>query len=196
MEDKNLLAIFKPGDETHYLIRDFIQSLQSEVRKVFDSFGYIGNLEENLKKFKKEDMRHFVILRSPTFDDLITEYFLTNPEAILTEIPDKLIVKIDYKQRDTDFVTGAREVIHFHGTIDEMLEKYKNLSSTNPKEILYGGLDKSEFLRKELIKKTLFGFGKRKLVPTYIAVGIETPDHKNLLDTTGAQGPYVCKLKK
>ncbi|MEA3378494.1 MAG: hypothetical protein U9Q69_02530 [Nanoarchaeota archaeon] len=196
MAHKNLLTVLKAGDETHYLVRNFLQSLPDEAKKVFNSLGYVGDLKGNLRTMRREDMRHFVIFRSPGFEDLVTEYFSSTPQAALSEIPDRLTVKVDYKQQDTDFAKGARLVSNFDGSIDQMVEKYRELSSTNPTKLLTDGLNQSEFLRENMTKKGLFGFGKTKIVPTYVSVGIETPDGRYLLGTTGAQGPYVGKFGK
>lgn len=196
MADKNLLAILELGDETHYLIRDFLQSLPDKAIKIFDSVGFVGDLKENLRRFRREDMRHFAIFRSPTFDDLVTEYFSAIPEAALTEIPDRLKIKLSYKQQDTDFLTGARAIFTFDGSIDEMIDKYRNLSSTDPRKLLLDYLNQSEVLRKNITKKTLFGLGKTKIVPTYVLVGIETSDGRYLLETTGSQGPYAGTSRK
>ncbi|MCK5043805.1 hypothetical protein KAR52_02285 [Candidatus Pacearchaeota archaeon] len=194
MTNKNLLAVLKPGDETHYLVKDFFQSLPEKSRKVFDSFGYIGNLEKNLDKFRKEDMRYFIVFSSPTFNDLITEYFSSTPEATLKEIPDRLKIKARYQQQDTNILEGARLVLTLDGSIDEMIKKYQILSSTDPRKLISERLNKSEFLMKNITKKTWFGLGKTKIVPTYVSVGLETPDGRYLLETTGAQGPYVGKF--
>jgi hypothetical protein len=195
MTNKNLLAILKPGDETHYLVKDFLKSLPKGSKKLFDSFGYVGNLEKNLRSFSKENERHFIILRTPIFKGLSTEYF-SSSEATLKEIPDKLEVKIDYRQQDTSFLIGARSVLTLDGSIDEMIEEYQILSSADPKKLFSEELNQSEFLNKHLIKKTWFGLGKRKIVPTYVSIGIETPDGRYLLETTGAQGPYAGTFRK
>ncbi len=189
--DKNLLTIVKPGDVSHYLLINFLKSLPNKTKKIFDAYGFIGNLEENLNKIKDKNTRRFTIFRSDSFKGLVTDYFSSTPEAAVKEIEDELTVKVDYKQEDTDIFKGAREIIGFKGTIDEMVEKYKELSSTDPRQLLNIGLKQSEFIRKYMTRAALFGFGKRKIVPTYVSVGIETPDGKYLLETTGAQGPYI-----
>jgi hypothetical protein len=197
MTDENLLVILKPGDEKHFLFVNFLQSIPDEAKKIFDSFGYIGSLERNLAWFKRERMRHFVIFRSPAFNNLANDYFSSTDQASVNKIKDNLIVEIEYKQQDTDIVTGARLITKFDGTIDEMINKYEELALTSPKELLTKGLNEQEFLRDNITKNEWFGFGKnRKIVPTYISIGIETPDRKYLLRSTGALGPYVGRLLK
>ena len=197
MADKNLLAVLEVGDETHYLIRDFLQSLPDGTKKVFDSFGFTGDLEANLRGHLEENMRRFVIFRLPTVDGLVTEYFSSVPGAALKEIPDTLRVKVDYKQQDTDSYDGARQTMGVDGTIDEMVKEYERLSLEDPRKLLAERLEQSPVFRADVIKKGgLFGFGKTKVSPTYVAVGIETPDGEYLLGTTGANGPYVGPVAK
>lgn len=191
MTTRNLLAVINPGHETGHLIRIFLESLPKGVQKVFESFGHIGSLEENLAHgFRREDARHFIIYRAPTFENLADKYFSSTPQAALSEIPDRLIVKVDCKRKNTNSAIGARETTHFDGTINEMVEKYRSLSLTDHGELLLDRLSESEFLRENVTKRKWLGLGRIKLFPTYVSVGIETPDGKYLLETTGAQGPY------
>ena len=190
MTDKNLLTIFKSGDENHYLFRDFFKSLPGDTEKVLDSFGYVGSLIKNLNGFRRSNGRHFLILRSEDFGELDTRYFSTTSKARLSEIPDRLRVKVDYKQQDTDFCTGARQTINDMGTIDDMVELFNELSAKDPRKLLQEGLDKHEFLRKNMTRRKLFGKGK-KVVPIYVSTGLETLDGKYLLNTTYAQGLFV-----
>ncbi len=75
------------------------------------------------------------------------------------------------------------------GTIDEMVSLFEQLSGAKPTRLLQEGLEGSDFIRKNMTRIRLLGRG-RKVVPTYVSVGLETPDGKYLLATTGAQGPY------
>ena len=191
MTNKNLLAILRPGDENHHLVKDFFQSLPEKTTKVFDSFGYIGNLESNLRKFTEEHRRHYLIFRSPSCDDLDENYFSSTPKAALMKIPDKLIVKVNYKQQNTDCVVGVRLVDECKGGIDAVVELYDKLSSANPRELLVNKLNEDKTFREKMTKRKWFNFGKTKTFPLYISVGLETPDGRYLLGTTRAQGPYV-----
>ena len=193
MPDINLLAIIKRGDETHYLLRKFFKSLPNNARKVFDSLGAVGSLDKNVREFGRMDMRHFVIFCAPTFNWLVNGYFASISEAALFEIPDELRVKVIYKQQDTDFSEGVEIITESTGTIDEMVRKYEELSSADPRRLLTDELNHYPAVRKRLVKREWFGLGRKRVVPTYVSVGIETPDRKYLLGTTGAQGPYTGK---
>ena len=135
-------------------------------------------------------------LYEPTFDGLITKYFSSIPKANCNEIQDNLIVKIDYHQQDTDVLSGARAVVNYTGSIDEMIKYYNDFSSVEPITLLINKLNNSEHLRKNIIKKGLFGLGKRKLLPTYVSVGIETPNGEYLLGTTNGRPPCSGTFKK
>lgn len=190
MADKNLLTIILPGDENNHLLVKFLESLPKGTRKRLDSRGYIGNLRNNIYSFKKSNMRHFVIFSSPDFSGLRTDYFYSNQKASVAEIPDRLMLWVDYKQQDNYECHGAREMVPYQGSIDDMVERYNRLSSTDSKELLVNHLQSSEFLRRNVTEKSWFKRGVTKLLPTYVSVGLETADGKYLLKCTGARGPY------
>lgn len=193
MTDQNLLIALKVGDEEHYLFNKFLKSLPVQAEIVLNSAGYVGGLEKNIETRNKNDTqrvlegtRHFVIYRAPTFENLVTDYFSSTPKASLSEIQDRLKVKIRYKKQDTEFVAGGSWSQSYDGSIDEMVSTYSKLAS-NPAQVLHNSLEGSENLRKHIMKKR---FGKTKVLPTYVSIGLETPDGSCLLKTTGPQGPY------
>lgn len=195
----NLLAIIMPGDEFHDSVLEFIESLPNE-SIMFDSLGYTGNLERNLNEgFKTNNRRHFLVLGSPTFEDLATEYFKSTPNSALIEIPDGLKVKIHYKIQD-DYgweplvsIKGPYTQWSFGSSVNEMIQMYDGLSSTNPITLLDNAIDKDNVLRKHAFTD-LLGFKKQKSHPLFVSVGIETFDEQYLLGTTYAQGPFVMNV--
>lgn len=190
---KNLLIALKLGDIDHYLFKDFLGTLP-EKSMVFDSFGYIGVLEKNLKKSERGNRMRFAIFQSPIFNELNTEYFASTPEAFFNEIPDRLKVKINYKVQDSEFLNGAMTNLIFNGTINEMIKKYNDLLLMDPKKLFTNNLDNDKVLRENVTKKKRFG--KTKILPTYVSVGLETSDEKYLIGFTGVKGPYYGTLKK
>ncbi len=195
MSQKNLLAVLKADDQNHYLVRDFVRSLPSGTTESFHSFGFVGNFNDNVRSLKIERQRYFMAYRSAAFDNLVTQYFSLTPEAVLTLIPNQLKVIVEFKQQDTEFTIGARMKSTVEGSIDEMVTKYRSLARVDPRKLLADELNDSAYFRKNMTKKALFGFGKTKVVPIYVSVGLETVDGRFLVATTGPVGPYSGTLK-
>lgn len=189
MVEKNLLAVIKSRDKTHYLLRSFLKSLLKDTKKVFESLGYVGGLEYNvLTRFKKEDERHFTIFRAKEFKEFDDKYFSSTHQAALFEIPNVLQVKINF---DSD--EGGRHKYTYTGSIDKMISMYESLDHTDPKELLMKELMESEFFRANFTKKR-FIRGGIGLSPTVFSIGLETNNGKFLLETTGILGPYAGTL--
>jgi hypothetical protein len=195
MVDSNILVMMNFRDISDGSFKSFNDSLPDDAKLIFQSAGYIGSLEDNIRKMGKKSAKIFFLLRSPDFHGLATDYFSSTPGSALIGIPDKLVVKIRMKQQDTDLSTGALAKNQFTGTIDQMVKKYNCLSLEDPRALLLQWLE-SENLRKSFTRKGLCTLYKTRIVPTYVAVGLETDDSKYLIGTTGARGPYIGTLKK
>ncbi len=191
---KNLLAILKQEHESNALVADFLKSLPAETERVLNSIGYIGDLKSNLKSFRKQDRRHFAILLLTDIGGLAAECFAKVPETPVIEIPDRLNLKINIKVQDSDFKKGVMYELASGGPIASMIRKYEGLSLIPPERLLVEAITKYESFRKNITKKRLFSPKKRKLLPTYVSLGLETPDSRYLLTTTGANGPYVWRF--
>lgn len=189
-----LLAVIGPGDEN--LLRGFLGSLPADVEKVLDTAGHVGSLEENARRSRRSDWRHFVLFSAGSFDNLDLEYFATSPAARVMEIPDELAVRYRLKVQDTDMALGASCQFCRSGTISEAIDLYRKESARDPRAILLESLSGVDFVWDDMTRKTWFGLGRREILPTYVTVGLETPDGEYLLSTEGTKGPYSGKLDK
>jgi hypothetical protein len=200
---ETILAVIKYGDNNHYLVEDFLQSLPKGTLKLTFT-GFAGTLEScvkeyNLNKFcskdtniPKKNLRHFSLFRAPSLENLSTKYFSSTPEAKLIKIPNRLDVVINYHQ-DTGPNNCSKR---YTESIDKAVQTYRQLASEDPWNLLCNSLENSEFLRKNLTKKLLLGFNKNKFkIPAvYVAVGLVTPDEEYVLNYTGVKGPYAGNL--
>lgn len=130
----NLLAIIKYVDLARVFeentqfdsLKNFIDSVPPN-SEIFDSTGYIGNLEKNVldasNKQNQKNKRHFKIYNVQNRKDLDTEYFSSKLGAALIEIPDKLIIN----QYFTNFVKIKEEKIEeeIEEKIEEEIEEEK-----------------------------------------------------------------------
>lgn len=196
----NLLAIIVPGDEFDDPVLDFINSLPDESIK-FDSLGCTGNLHRNLYEgFKTKDRKHFLVLSSPTFEDLDTDYFKSTLNSALIEIPDGLKVKIhcriqDYKLFDFITIHGACHQMEWvSNSVDKMIEMYNRFSSTDPEALVIDALKDDNF--RKFAYTSLLGIRTKTSYPIFVSVGIETPDGQYLLGATYKSGPFTVHSKE
>jgi hypothetical protein len=183
------------GDVNHYLFKEFVDSLPTETECALRSSGYFGNLKKNIRSFKRENKRDFFVFRAPEFEDLDVSYFNQQDKGQIKEISDMLGIKLDYKVQDSDISSGARITLQYYGTIDEMVAQYKELNSVGGFNLLRRGIEEHDFIRKNFVNK-FFGIRNKSLKPTFVTVGLETFGEDYLLATTGAMGPYRCRIRK
>ncbi len=179
-----LLAIVPPGDENNYLLREFINSLGDGAKRVFESFGYLGKLEDANNR-DEWDKKHFFIYRGYGFSEASRRYFYETVGAAAFEISDDLAVKVRYKEHKenpTSFFVPKEWTYEEKGGIDQIIGAYNRFSSMNTKELLNFALGHSEFVQKEMIRRKWYL--DRIVVKTLIATGLETADEKYLLGIT------------
>lgn len=182
------LAVIQYGLKKNPLFKDFENSLQPGAKKFESDRGFIGSLTYASQRLIPEYGRSFIICDlEEGFEGVDTRFFL-NTESAIFEIPDKLIVIVDY---DREVYHG--KIFERAGSVDEMLECYIELVKTKPKEVLLEKLSESGF------KKRFVGFGERRTGPIDVAIGIETPVIKVIgdsycIDTTLAHGPFLLEL--
>lgn len=189
-----LLAVFEWGYE--HKLEGFIGSLPADAECVLKASGYASTLESVCHRLKRSDEREFLIIRASSFDDLDLEYFASSGIALVREIPDRLKVRYRLKVQDTDMATGAYCEFGRQGTISEAIALYEREAARDPRAILLESLSCVDFVWDYLTRKTWFGLGKLEILPTYVEMGLETPDREYLLCTEGAKGPYTGKLDK
>jgi hypothetical protein len=209
MADKKLLSIIRPGDGDHYLVRDFLDSFPDGSRTVYDSFmpdntgrlfsfGYDGNFAANLRRSTRGNKKHFVIFHAPSTEDLDTRYFTSTPESALIEIPDRLEYKLNFRENDGwEEILGPCQsyTISYSGTIEEMVGKFMQDKSGNPKDVFAYGFRESSYIRDALTPRPKHGLPKRTKA-AYISFGIETPDRKYTIACSGVHGPYVFEFQR
>ena len=189
-----LLAVIERGYENK--VRGFIESLPADAGCVLKASGYAGSLESTCLSPRRSKEREFLIFRAASFDNLDLEYFATSPEARVMEIPDELAVRYYLKVQDTDMATGSFCQFCRSGTIAEAIGLYKKESQKDPRTLLLDSFMSVDFTWENMTRDTWFGLGKRKVLPTYVAVGLETLDGEYLLIKAGPHGPYDGKLSK
>ncbi len=216
---ENLMAIIKSGDWKNEAVKSFWQSLPNDTQKVTKGEGLIGGLnyyglallnldphcvsyygyENCLNSFKSErneNVRDYVIVRSSAFNfkDLATEYFSSTPGVMLAQIPDKLSIVVYIEKGSMYSLFGKWAGRSYSGSIDEMIEKYKEHSS-NPQGILLALLNREERLKKQMTTKRWFRPSRpRKVSDTRLMIGLEAIDGKFLLATTGWSHRYEGTL--
>lgn len=199
----NWLAVIKPGYEDHHLLREFHASLPANTQKALDSFGYVGNLSDHLRRINSEEhrflenyRRHFFIFQTPAVEGLATEYFKSVPEGSILEIPDQLVFSVVYRRWD-----GLWLKRHLHGrisrgSINETIQGYEEQWSTDPQKSIMKTINRSKTALESLTEERWLGLGKtRKLPQTYIFIGLETADGKYLVKTS-SHGPIGGILSK
>jgi hypothetical protein len=187
---KNLLAVIELEDEHHVLVERFLQSLPEGTKRV-RTVGALGGFDRNWDGVRKRDKRRMLILSGESFDGIDDEYFAKGERRALIEIPDRLFVRTRYAHitrflGEEHDITPTRE-----GPIAEMVRLYQELTKKDPRELLLKDLE-HRHIRDMLTKKRRV-IGGRKLKPTYVGIGIETPDEKYLLGMK-MDGPYSGKL--
>jgi len=197
----HVLAVIKPGDEEHPLVKEFLSSLPPGTNKILDSFGYIGSLGGHLSVLRyessraREDERHFVLYHTSDIEKLNTDYFKLTENASVRIIPDCLTFHQihygwdDLRQNRHVFVT------EFEGSVKETLSLYKERSSRSARRLLGDTFSQSDQALEKLTRKTWFGLSKeRKFPTTHIFMGIETPELDYLI-TTSYKGPVEGSVK-
>lgn len=190
-----LLAVIKPGDEEHPLVKEFLASLPLGTNKVLDSFGYTGSLSDHLDTLRHEsdraleDQRHFVLYRTSDIEELPTNYFTVTEKASVHVIPDILAFRMIYYGLDDLLWKRYGLITKTEMSVNEALAIYNERSSKSSKRLLCDAFNYCDGALEELTQKKWFGLSsERKFPTTHILMGIETPELGYLL-TTCYKGP-------
>lgn len=176
------LAVISPGHlqnpKQNPLFKEFEDSLPPGAKKFeSDREGFVGSLAYADSNLIFRNRRSFVLYDLEDGLEGIDSRFFLNIESAILEIPDMLKVIVDYS---SDVHRGRGMSFEISGSIDEMLKSYNESIEKSLKELLLERLSHPRF--KEIFtRKRWFGFGKRKMIPTTVKIGIETPT----IETTG-----------
>ncbi len=188
MAMEHLLAVTRVDGEDNPLLKDFLKSLPAGSKKLLESIGHTGSLEENIGrqsdfehgKLSGEDYakscRLFRIFELSSPEDWNRAYYSTSDGLQVFAIPDRLLFNSVYFKDAKDIPKGKAVTEKSHANIKEMLEKYDLPLSY----YLSNKLKDPEFI--ERMTKPSFFSGEKKLVPTHISVGLEIVKPEDLAD--------------
>lgn len=189
----HLLAVIRPGDEEHPLVREFLASLPPGTNKILDSFGYVGSLADHVGILRHEsnrvpeDQRHFVLYRAPDVEKISTDYFTVTERASVHVIPDKLALEMFYHGFDDLRLKRYQFATKLEGSVNETLALYQERTSKSAKRLLCDVFSAHQGALEKLTQKKLLS-KERQFPPTHIFMGIETSELGYLL-TTSYKGP-------
>ncbi|MBU2589708.1 MAG: hypothetical protein KKA65_01995 [Nanoarchaeota archaeon] len=198
MSKKNLLVTLKPGDENHYLFRDFLQSLPEDTEKLWDDIGYKGNLLDNIYALSKKIPRNHIIYQYEDSKKLNLDYFANNSISHIKEIKaDDLEIILHFevisktKRRWKQFFPQY-QIPELKDNLAEIIKFYNKLKITPSNKFFDFAMQNKEF-KEKFTKKSLFNRKKLKsLGLTYLVIGLSTLDNRYTLDYD-LKGTYKLK---
>ena len=181
MSDEKILAVIKPGDEEHYLVRRFTESLPKDTEKLYESFGCIGTLENKVSyRPEKQISKHFAIYDLDNLNDLDLSYFSSTPSANVLKI-NRIEPKIVYAREDRGVLHWVKRQVD---NVEEGLNIYNDLLVEDWGEMFVRHLNDSAIFRKDFLRSTWFGLRENNITPTYISIGLGDVEGRFLFAST------------